>query len=68
MDLDLLAEADPPVPGEVERDRARGRAGRGILADTVGGHEDARLPDVPVAREAGRAGRRELLQRDEVGP
>ena len=32
-DLDLLAEGDPAVAGEVERERARGRAGRGVLGD-----------------------------------
>ena len=36
-DLDLLAERDPPVAGEVDRERARRRAGRGVLVDPVAG-------------------------------
>ena len=51
-DLDLVAEPDPSVPGEVERERPRGRAGRRILGDPVRRDEDARLPALAVAREA----------------
>ena len=35
LDLDLLAPRDEPVPAEVARERARRRAGRGVLADAV---------------------------------
>ena len=54
VDLDLVAELDPAVPGEVERERPRGRAGRRILGNAVRGDEDARLPALAVAREAAR--------------
>src|SRR5207237_7869558 len=52
VDLDLVAEADPAVPGEMERERPGGRARRRILADPVGRDEDARLPAVAVAGKA----------------
>src|SRR4051794_15785200 len=52
----------------MEREGPRGRAGRRILGNTMGGDEDARLPVLAVPGEAVRAVRRELEQRAEVGP
>ena len=51
-DLDLLAEGDAAVAGEMERERPRRRAGRGILVDAGAGDEHARLPPLSVSREA----------------
>jgi len=49
-DHDLVAEADPTVAGEVERERSCCRAGSGILTDAVRRNEDACLPAPAVAR------------------
>src|ERR1051325_2829680 len=43
-DLDLLAEADPPVPREVHRERTGRGTRRGILGNSVRGREHPRLP------------------------
>ena len=68
VDLDLVAEADPSVPGEMERERPGGRAGRRILGDAVGRDEDARLPALAVAREAvGAVGTRAPAARSKSG-
>ncbi len=48
-DLDLVAEGDPPVPRDVERERPRGRARRRVLCDRTAGHEHPRLPPGPRA-------------------
>ena len=51
-DLDLLAERDAAVAGEMHGERPRRRAGRGVLGHAVGRREHARLPAGAVAREA----------------
>ena len=66
-DHDLVAERDPPVTRQMERERPGGRAGRRILRDAVGRDEDARLPALAVAGEAARSVGIELQQRGDVG-
>src|SRR6185437_6653340 len=60
-DLDLLAEGDAPVPGEVDRERPGGRSRRGVLVHAVVRREHPRLPavavDVREAVDAVRSGR-----------
>ena len=52
LDLDLLAEGDPAVAREMDRERPGCRARCGVLDDAVVRGEHARLPALPVAREA----------------
>jgi uncharacterized protein (TIRG00374 family) len=54
-DLDLLAEPDPAVPGQVDGQRARGRAGGRILGYADRRVEHPGLPRAAAAREAVRA-------------
>ena len=54
-DLDLLAEPDPAVTGQVDGQRARGRAGGRVLRYADGRVEHPRLPRAAAAREAVRA-------------
>src|SRR6266446_3430208 len=51
-DLDLVAERDAAVPYEMQRERAGGRAGRGILRHAERRPEHARLPAQAVPGEA----------------
>src|SRR4029079_19648469 len=66
---DLLRPAVPDRPGAPTWERAGPgrRAGRGILADSVGRNEDARLPGLAVPGEARGAVGVELEQRGDVG-
>src|SRR6266849_6426868 len=51
-DLDLVAESDAAVPGEVKRERARGRAGRRVFGDPERRAEHPRLPTRALVRKA----------------
>src|SRR5262249_25427765 len=51
-DLDLLAEGDPAVAGQVPGQRARCRAGGRVLGDPVAGDERPRLPAPPGTGQA----------------
>src|SRR5207244_13481396 len=51
-DLDLLSERDPPVPGEVDRQRPGRRTRRRVFRDTARGREHARLPILAGSGEA----------------
>ena len=51
-DLDLLAERDPPVPGEVKRERPRGRAVAGSSGTPCAGTNMRVFQRGPGAREA----------------
>src|SRR3954470_9688093 len=51
-DLDLVAERDAAVPGEMERERPRGGAGGGVLCDAEHRAEHPRRPGEAVAGEA----------------
>src|SRR5487761_891090 len=51
-DLDLLAEGDLAVPGQVHGQRAGRRPGGRVLGDAEGRHEAPRLPPRPRAGEA----------------
>jgi hypothetical protein len=65
-DLDLLAEGDLPVAGEMDRERARRRPRSGILSDSGCRIKHARLPVAAAASEAVRSDV-QLLQGGEVG-
>src|SRR5437763_2636998 len=67
-DLDLVAEADPPVPRQVQRERSGRRTGRWVLRDPAPGGEHPRLPPRPGAGEAVDAEIRRQLERPQVGP
>src|SRR5262249_19162375 len=67
-DLDLLAEADSAVTGEVDGQRPRGRAGGRVLHDSGARSEHSRLPTAAGPREAVHADEaaRNVQQRVEV--
>src|SRR5205823_3583919 len=67
-DLDLVAEGDPPVTGEMEGERSRGRAGGRILRNPTARREHSRLPASAGAREAVDPQIRRQLEPSQVGP
>ena len=66
-DLNFVAESDPPVTGEMDRQRAGRRAGCGIFRDAVRRREHPRLPALARPGEAIDARMREARERAEVG-
>src|SRR5262245_22574389 len=66
-DLDLLAERNEPVSGEMVRERTGGRSGGGVLAHPETGPEHPRLPASARAGEAVDADHAELSERRQVG-
>src|SRR5580700_3477134 len=66
-DLDLLAEGDLVVPGQVHAQRTGRRTRRRILGHAEGGREGAELPPRAQARETADPDAGQRAQRSDVG-